>query len=214
MSRPAFDPALCLILGPEDTRGRDPSDVVARALRGGVTMLQLRWKHAASEPLVALAQRLGALTARHGVPLLLNDRVELVARAGAQGAHVGQSDLAVARARALLGPSALLGLSIEQDAQLDGLDQHLVDYLGVGPIFATATKPDHAPPLGIAGLAALRPRIDLPILAIGGVGAPHAAALRRAGAAGLAVVSAICGADDPEAAARALRRAFEGSPPT
>jgi thiamine-phosphate pyrophosphorylase len=209
MSRPAFDPALCLVIGPDDTRGRDVCDVVAHALEGGVTMLQLRWKHVASEPLVTLARRLVVLTARHGVPLILNDRVELVAAAGAQGAHVGQSDLEVARARALLGPDALLGLSIEHTAQLAGLDATQIDYVGVGPIFATATKPDHAAPLGIAGLAALRGRTGVPLLAIGGVSVQHASALRRAGADGLAVVSAIAGAPAPADAARALRRAFD-----
>ena len=209
MSRAHFDPALCLVIGPDDTLGRDPCDVAERALRGGVTMLQLRWKQAASDPLIALAHRLGPLTARFAVPLILNDRVELVARAGAQGAHVGQSDLDVAQARALIGPDALLGLSIELPAQLARIDQALIDYIGVGPIFATATKPDHAQPLGFAGVAAMRPLVTVPILTIGGVHAQHAAALRRAGADGLAVVSAICAAADPEAAARALRTAFD-----
>ena len=206
--RAGLDPALCLVLGPDDTLGRDPCDVVERALRGGVTMLQLRWKNAASDPLIALARRLAALTESFCVPLILNDRVDLVAPAGAQGAHVGQSDLEVARARALLGPHAVLGLSIEHASQLLAVDQTQIDYVGVGPIFATATKPDHAEPLGIAGIAALRPRLVVPALAIGGVDARHADALRRAGAAGLAVVSAIAGAADPEGAARALRQAF------
>lgn len=206
--RPALDPRLCLVIGPDDTLGRDPLELAERALRGGVTMLQLRWKQAADAPLLALARRLVPLTARFGVPLILNDRVDLVAPAGAQGAHVGQSDLDVQRARALLGPDALLGLSIETACQAGALDQTLVDYVGVGPIFATVTKPDHATPLGVDGLRALRSALTVPVVAIGGVGADNAAALRRAGADGLAVVSAICGAADPEGAAAALLSAF------
>lgn len=205
-----FDPRLCLVIGPDDTLGRDPSEVAERALHGGVTMLQLRWKHAADAPLLALARQLAALGARFGVPLILNDRVDLVAAAGAQGAHVGQSDLDVRRARALLGPDALLGLSIETTSQIVGLDQTRVDYVGVGPIFATATKPDHAAPLGVAGLAAMRGALSVPIVAIGGVGVDNAADLRRAGANGLAVVSAVCAAADPEQAARTLVSAFTG----
>ncbi|MET0343144.1 MAG: thiamine phosphate synthase [Polyangiales bacterium] len=208
--RSPFDPRLCLVIGPDDTLGRDPVEVAERALRGGVSMLQLRWKHADDASLLALARCLAIVTRRFGVPLILNDRVDLVAAAGAQGAHVGQSDLAAGRARALLGPNALLGLSIETESQIKVLDEALVDYVGVGPIFATVTKPDHAVPLGVGGLAAMRGALTVPILAIGGVGVDSAAALRRAGANGLAVVSAICGAADPEAAAAQLVTAFTG----
>ena len=207
MTRPAFDPTLCLVIGPDDTLGRDPVWVAERAMEGGVTMVQLRWKHAASDALVALGQRLAPICARFDVPLLLDDRADLVARAGAHGVHVGQRDMPVAAARAAVGPAAIVGLSIEDASQLGTITGD-VDYVGVGPIFHTATKPDHAPPLGIAGLAALAPRLDVPAMAIGGVDVRVAGALREAGAAGLAVVSAIARADDPREAARALRVAF------
>lgn len=209
MTRHAFDPTLCLVIGPDDTGGRALDDVVAAALEGGVTMLQLRWKDAESDALVALARRLTPLVQRFGVPLLLDDRADLVARAGAQGVHVGQRDMPVAEARAWVGPEAVLGLSIEDASQLPTIGLE-VDYVGVGPIFHTSTKPDHAPPLGIEGFAALRPRLHVPAMVIGGIDVRVARALREAGTDGLAVVSAIARADDPRAAARALRETFAG----
>lgn len=208
MSR-AFDPTLYLVIGPDDTLGRDPVWVVERAIAGGVTMVQLRWKHAAPQALLELAQRMHRVTSRHGVPLLINDDVEVAARANVEGVHVGQGDLAPQAARARIGSDAIVGLSIASEAQLATLDPGLVDYAGVGPVTATATKPDHAAPLGVLGFAALRARLSVPVVAIGGVGLANARELRTAGADGLAVVSALCTASDPELAARTLRARYE-----
>ena len=174
------------------------------AARAGVRVVQLRDKTMADAEFVALGRRLTAALAPLGVALIVNDRAHLVREIGAAGAHVGQSDAAVAAARAAIGPDAILGLSVETAAQLAEVDPAAVDYLGVGPIRATATKPDHAPPIGLDGFAAIAAAAPLPAVAIGGVTAADAGVVRRAGGAGLAVVSAITAAEDPEAASRAL----------
>ena len=199
-----FDPTLCLVLGPDDCPGRDVVDVARAAVAGGVTMVQLRWKDAPDAELLVLARRLIAALA---VAVLVNDRADIAVQAGAAGVHVGQTDMKPAAARALLGPAVIVGLSIETAAQLPTIDA-AVDYVGLGPLFATGTKPDHAPPLGVAGFAAIRPRIAVPVMAIGGVKASHASDLRRAGANGLAVVSAITASPDAREAAASLRLAF------
>jgi thiamine-phosphate pyrophosphorylase len=178
--------------------------VVQEAVAGGVTMVQLRDDETPAAGVAELARRLVALLAPAGVPLIVNNRVDVAAASGAAGAHVGQGDAPPAEARGMLGAAAILGLSITDPGQLAAVDPKLVDYLGVGPVFATATKPDAAPAIGTAGLAACRARTALPIVGIGGIDRGNAASVVEAGADGVAVVSAICGAADPAAAARDL----------
>ncbi|MCG6658817.1 thiamine phosphate synthase [Halomonas campisalis] len=190
------DPTLCARHGLVET--------VVAAVRGGVTVVQLRDKHASDAELTDQARRLKAALAGSGVPLIINDRLDVALASGADGLHIGQDDGDVARARAALGPAAILGLSVQRHDQLAALDPQPLDYLGLGPVFATATKHDHAAPLGFDGLAALVAKSPLPAVAIGGLKAEHAARVRAAGAQGPAVISAICGQADPEAAARAF----------
>lgn len=179
--------------------------VTDAAVRGGATLVQLREPHAPGRRLVAEARALVALLRPLGIPLIINDRVDVALAADADGVHVGQSDMAPADARALIGPDRILGLSITEFADLARSDLAGVDYLGVGPVFGTTTKPDAAPPMGLAGLAAVRAATALPIVAIGGIGPAQAGPVRAAGAEGVAIVSAIMAADDPEAATRAFR---------
>ncbi|TDR56959.1 thiamine-phosphate diphosphorylase [Halomonas ventosae] len=179
-------------------------ETVMAAVRGGVTVVQLRDKHASDAEMVDQARHLKAALSGSGVPLIINDRLEVALAAGADGLHIGQDDGDVARARAALGPEAILGLSVQTHDQLARLDPKALDYLGLGPVFATPSKHDHATPLGFEGLAALVAASPLPSVAIGGLKAEHVAATRQAGAEGLAVISAICGTLDPEAAARAF----------
>ncbi|MCE6949868.1 thiamine phosphate synthase [Cereibacter sphaeroides] len=184
--------------------GEGLEDLVLAAVRGGATLVQLRDKQAPDAELVDRARRLVAMLAPFGVPLIVNDRVEVVLASGAAGLHVGQGDLPVEEARRRLGPDRLLGLSVERLEHVKAMPLGLVDYVGAGPVRATASKPDHAPPIGFEGLAALVAAAPVPAVAIGGLGPGDAAAVRQAGAAGMAVVSAICAATDPEAAARVL----------
>ena len=187
------DPKLCADLGVVET--------VRCAVAGGVSMVQLRDKQATTQERVTLARALMQVLKGTGVPLIVNDDLEAALASGADGAHIGQSDGSPQRARALLGPDRILGLSCETAERVTASRGMEVDYLGLGPVFATGTKADHEHPVGLAGLAALVSRTDLPTVAIGGLKASHAADVRAAGADGLCVVSAICGQADPQAAA-------------
>lgn len=182
---------------------RGLAEVVAAAVRGGAGCVQLREKSLDGRELVALARALKAQLAALGVPLIVNDRLDVALAAGADGVHLGQRDLPVADARRLW-PQGLIGLSIENTGQLREAEALAIDYYGASPVFATPTKTDTAPALGLQGLAALRALTARPLLAIGGITAANAAAVRAAGADGLAVVSALCAAPDPEAAAQGL----------
>jgi thiamine-phosphate pyrophosphorylase len=195
---------LSLVTDSALANGRSLVGVVAAAVKGGVTMVQLREKTASTRAFIEEARALKRLLAPLRVPLLINDRIDVALAAGADGAHVGQHDMPVALARQLLGPAAIIGLSITKLGEVRGEDVELADYLGVGPVFAQSTKLDATPPLGLDGLAKVRRTTSKPIVAIGGVSAVNAGAVRSAGADGIAVVSAIMGAEDPMAAAAAL----------
>ncbi|MBV9636100.1 MAG: thiamine phosphate synthase, partial [Methylobacteriaceae bacterium] len=144
---------LCLVTDRALARARPLTEIVAAAVRGGVTMVQLREKRAATRAFIEEALALKALLQPLGVRLLINDRLDVALAIEADGVHVGQDDMPVALARRMLGPKAIIGLSITTIAQISNDDVGLADYLGVGPIFAQATKPDASPPIGLAGLA-------------------------------------------------------------
>lgn len=207
----ALDLGLYLVTDRELCLGRPLTEVVAQAVAGGVNVVQLREKSAPTRQFVELGRALLALLAPFGVPLIINDRLDVALAVGAQGAHLGQSDMPVAEARAILGPKALLGLSVETMAHLreaEALPPGMVDYYGLSPIFHTPTKADAGPGWGLTGLGQARAEVDAgsgrPIVAIGGIGPGNAASVLRCGANSLAVVSAICSAPDPLAASRAL----------
>ena len=181
---------------------------VRAALDAGVRMIQLRDKDADDATFGEQARALLGLTRAAGAVLIVNDRVEIAVRIGADGVHVGQGDGDIAAIRAATGADMILGLSVETEAQLAAIPLDCIDYLGTGPLRATATKPDAAQPLGIDGMARLIAAASLPCVAIGGVKQADVAALRDLGAAGIAVVSAISRAEDMEGAARALIEAW------
>ncbi len=209
--RPPRDWSLCLVTDRRLSAPRSIEDVVRAALRGGVTAVQLREKECATRDFVELARALKAILRPAGVPLVVNDRVDVALAAGADGVHIGQSDMAYGDARRLLGPDAIVGLSVETLEQAERAASLDVDYLGVGPVFPTATKADAAPAWGIEGLAALRRASRHVLVAIGGINRENVAAVIQAGADGIAVVSAICSAPDPEQAARDLRVAINAA---
>ncbi|MFK4728919.1 bifunctional hydroxymethylpyrimidine kinase/phosphomethylpyrimidine kinase [Agromyces mediolanus] len=224
-ARPALDLSLYLVTDAALCGERGVAATVESAVTGGATIVQLRDKHASDEELLGLLAELDERIAGR-VPLVVNDRLDLVLQARAagirvDGVHLGQGDAAVLRARAELGPDAIVGLTANTAAHLNavaGLPAGTVDYLGVGVIRPTSTKPDHPPALGIPGFAAIRSAAKdaagapLPCVAIGGVGRADAAALRAAGAAGLAVVSALCAAPDPGRAAAGFLAAWRAGP--
>ena len=195
---------LCLVTDPELVPRGALVETVLAAVRGGVTMVQLRDKTASDDAVAAQVEVLLRALRPLGVPLLVNDRVEVAWATGADGVHLGQDDASPAEARARLGDRAIIGLSITDVLQLDAASVLAASYLGVGPWFPTATKPDHDPPLGIERARTIVARARRPCLAIGGIDAQRAPAVLATGVAGLAVVSAICGRPDPEQAAREL----------
>ena len=178
--------------------------VVEAAVRGGVTCVQLREKSLDTRAFVERARALKAWLLPLGVPLLINDRVDVALACGADGVHVGQNDMTPEDVRRLM-PGGLIGLSVESLAQLAAAERAPVDYYGISPVFATRSKHDAAPALGLDGLRAIRAGTRRPLVAIGGIDAGNAADVMAAGADGLAVVSALCSTADPEAAARELR---------
>jgi thiamine-phosphate pyrophosphorylase len=177
------------------------------ALRGGVDIVQLRMKGRADGEIVATAQRFSRICARHGALFIINDRPDLVLRAGADGVHVGQDDTPVAQARAIVGPGRLVGLSTHSPAQIDAARKAGVDYIGVGPVYATPTKPGR-PAVGLELVRYAAAHAPGPFFAIGGIDAGNLAAARSAGAERVAVVRALTQSGDPERAARALRAAL------
>ncbi|MFZ2625585.1 MAG: thiamine phosphate synthase [Propionibacterium sp.] len=211
MSRPELDLSVYLVT---DTRMCGGTDAVVattrQAARSGVTLVQLRDHQLPDDDFVTLGRQLVHALAGTGVPLLVDDRVHLVAPIGAQGAHVGQSDLGIAEARRILGPDAILGLTVqtrEQLAAARALGPGLIDYLGVGALHPTGTKPETGE-IGLARIASLIEVSPWPICAIGGVKAADAPDLAGIGCAGMSVVSAICGQPDAAAATRILKDAW------
>jgi thiamine-phosphate pyrophosphorylase len=180
------------------------------AARGGAAVVQLRDKTVSDDEMLEVARRLRK-TLPQAVKLLVNDRVDVAVWSGCDGLHMGQGDGDVVAIRKRLGPDRMLGLSIETEAQVASIPTGYVDYIGVGPVRATATKPDHAAPIGFDGLARIIGSAGLPSVAIGGIGPGDAGEVKLAGARGVAVVSAIARADDPEEAARGLLQEWEAA---
>ena len=196
----ATDPDLCA--------GRDLGTLVEAALAAGVTLVQLRDKQAGGLVLYETACRLRALTRRHGVPLIINDRVDVMLAAQADGVHIGPTDLPLAQIRALAA-GRLVGYSVNTAADLQVAERFGADYIGVGPIFPTATKPDAQGAVGLEGLRRITASTRLPAVAIGGITPANCAAVRAAGAAGVCAISAILGTADVAGAVAAFRQAWE-----
>lgn len=199
---------LCLVTDRVIAHGRPLVEVVSRAVMGGVTMVQLRDKTATTRVFLDEARALKAVLSGKNVPLIVNDRVDIALAIGADGVHVGQTDMPVEAVRAMIGPGKLIGLWITNAEQIGRPDAGAADYLGIGPLHSQKTKPDASTPLGLGGFAKLRRLTAKPVLAIGGVKAADVAMLAEEGATGVAVVSAIMAAEDPEAAARAFVTAW------
>ncbi|MDY0227825.1 MAG: thiamine phosphate synthase [Desulfomicrobium apsheronum] len=199
------DLSLYLVTDRELSLGRSTADIVRAAVAGGVTCVQLREKHCATREFVAEARAVRELLAGTGVPLIINDRIDVTLAVGADGVHLGQTDMHIADARRLTGPDMLIGISAECVADAIRAQAEGADYVGISPVFATPTKTDTAPALGREGVAAIRAAVSLPLVGIGGIGPDNAAEVIRAGCDGIAVVSAIVSAPDPREAASRLR---------
>jgi thiamine-phosphate diphosphorylase len=198
---------LMVLTDPVLLKGRDPVAVCRRAVAGGATMVQVRWKDGAAADVLQLAR---ALVSALPVPVLVNDRVDVALAAGAAGAHLGQDDPPLSALRPHVPPGFLFGMSVGSAAEAQRVRSAPADYWSVGPCFSTANKPDAGGalgPEGFAALARLAPE-GVPVIGIGGITAANAGEIVRAGAVGVAVIGAVLGARDPEAAARELRAAL------
>jgi thiamine-phosphate pyrophosphorylase len=183
---------------------RTVEEVVFMALQGGATCIQLREKDASTRDFVEEAQRIKAVMAPFRASLIINDRIDVALAVGADGVHIGQQDMPCEIARKLMGPRALIGLSVETWEDVERAATLDADYLGVSPVFETPTKTDTKGHWGLEGLRRIKTATRLPLVAIGGLNTANAADVIRAGADSIAVVSAICAADDPYQAAREL----------
>jgi thiamine-phosphate pyrophosphorylase len=188
---------LCFIADSEAAVGQNLLRLIGRAVAGGATIVQLRGKAWTDREFLEVARRVLEELRPRLIPLIVNDRADIARAAGADGVHLGRTDLPVAAAREVLGRGALVGVSVSGVREARAAERAGADYLGAGPVFATRSKSDAGAPLGLAGLRRLRRAVRLPIVAIGGVDAVNATAVIRAGADGLAVISAITSAADP-----------------
>ena len=205
----SLDLSLYLVLDPE--RCGSPAQMVETArlaAHNGASVVQLRAPHWKKREWYDCALELKRVLAPLNVPLIINDQVDIALAVDADGVHVGQSDLPADAVRRLIGPHKWLGLSVSNATELAAVPAGVVDHLGIGPVFATATKGDAAPATGLPLLAELCAASVLPVVAIGGIGFANCASVVRCGAAGVAVVSAICGQSDVAASTRALRAAI------
>lgn len=183
---------------------RKLEDIVLAAVHGGVTMVQLREKDLCTRDFIEQARRLKEALSPLGVPLIINDRVDVALAADADGVHIGQSDMPYECARSLMGPDRIIGLSVENREQVLQANSLDVDYIGISPVFSTPTKTDTAEPFGLEGLRKAVQESVHPTVAIGGINKSNATDIMRTGTDGIAVVSAIIAAVSPEEAAREL----------
>lgn len=184
--------------------GRDIEWIVSEAVRGGATMVQLREKEIDTREFIELALRIKPILQKAGVPLIINDRVDVALAVDADGVHIGQSDMPYEMARRLLGPDKIIGLSAENMEQVLKANALDIDYLAISPVYSTATKTDTAPPFGLDGLREAVRLSKHPTVAIGGMNQKTVAGVFATGVDGIAVVSAICSAPDPAASSREL----------
>lgn len=212
MSDIAFDLSVYLVgnEGVAQSAGMTLEESIEQALRGGTSFVQIREKDMSPEQLTRLSQKVLRLTKKAGVPLVINDDVEVALAVDADGVHVGQSDMSAREVRQLIGEHRILGVSAYTVAQAKKAEADGADYIGIGPVFLTKTKRDADAPMGLETLEEITNSVSIPTVAIGGITPINATSVMQAGVDGLAVISAIIGQGDPEAASRCLLRMVKG----
>lgn len=189
--------------------GRTAAEIAELAVRGGAKVIQLRWKGVSTRRLLDEAYKVAEVCRKLGAVFIVNDRADVALLCGADGVHVGEEDLTVAEARAILGERAVVGRSVDTPEGAEEAEREGASYVSIGPIFPTSTKPDAGRPLGLRAVAEAKRRVRIPLVAIGGINAENVAQVVRAGADAVAVVSAVCFAPDPEGAAEEMARRIE-----
>ena len=203
------DYSLYLILDPWLAPSRPLSELAEEAIEGGVSMLQLRYKGEKAREFFELAREIREVSRRHGVPLIINDRLDIALATGAGGVHVGQEDLPAGETRRILPQDMILGVSAASLEEAKEAERMGASYIGLGSIFATSSKPDAGKPIGTERIAEVSRTVEIPIVAIGGIQVANAEEVIEKGASGVAVISAILQAKDPRAAAQQLRTVIE-----
>ena len=201
-----IDYSLYLVTDRGLARGRSTLEIVSAAVYGGATVVQLREKDCSTRDFIEQALTIKEFLKDRGVPLIINDRLDVAQAVKADGVHLGQTDMPLGVAKKILGDSMIIGISAESVQDAVEAEKGGADYLGVSPIYTTPTKTDTAPPLGLEGLREIRKAVRLPLVGIGGLNQDNAAEVIRNGADGVAVISAIVAADDPQAATNALKQ--------
>ncbi len=204
-----IDYSLYLVTDRGLARGKRLLEIIEAAVAGGVTCVQLREKTCSTREFVSEALAVRDLLDRLHVPLVINDRLDVALAAGADGLHLGQTDMPLALARRIAGKSMIIGISAESADDALEAEKEGADYISVSPVFSTPTKTDAASPLGLEGLREIRRRVTKPLVGIGGLNRENVDAVIRSGADGIAVVSAIVCADDPLKASWELKRLIQ-----
>jgi thiamine-phosphate pyrophosphorylase len=199
---------LCLVADAEAAGERNILTLIQEAIEGGVTLVQLRAKKLSIRKFLEISIEASKLLKREDIPLIINDRIDIALACQSVGVHLGQEDLPLSFAQKILGKKKLIGISVNTEEEALEAEKAGADYLGVGPIFPTLSKTDLKPLLGLDGLRRIREKIEIPILAIGGINKKNAREVIKAGADGVAVISAIMGAEDIRKATRELREAI------
>jgi thiamine-phosphate pyrophosphorylase len=196
-----IDFSLYLVTDRDLSCGRSTVEVVEAAVAGGVSCVQLREKHCSTREFITQARALKPFLKLKKIPLIINDRLDVALAVEADGLHLGQQDMTISDARKISGKSLIIGISAESVDDAIRAEKEGADYIGISPVFATPTKSDTAPPLGLEGVKTIRKMIAIPIVGIGGINRQNALSVITAGADGIAIVSAIVGAEDPKDAA-------------
>ena len=200
-----IDYSLYLVTDRSLSKGRPTAEIVAAAVAGGVSCIQLREKSCGTREFLNEALALQPLLKSRNIPLIINDRLDIALAIEADGVHLGQSDMPIGMARKIAGNSLIIGISAESVDDALRAEQEGADYIGISPVFSTPTKTDIAPPLGLEGVRQIRALVDIPLVGIGGINSDNAESVLAAGADGIAVVSAIVSAADPAGAAKKLK---------
>lgn len=193
------------------SKARDTLSIVRAGTAGGVTCVQLREKQCSTREFVEQALSIREFLRSRGIPLIINDRLDVAQAVRADGVHLGQKDMPLKLARQIAGDSMIIGVSAESLEDAIAAENGGADYIGISPVFATSTKTDTAPAFGLEGVREMRDAVEIPLVGIGGIHAENAGAVIRSGADGVAVVSAIVSADDPHSAAGQLRKIVENA---
>ena len=199
------DYSLYLVTDRTLSLGRSNLEVIQAAVRGGVTLVQLREKEATTKEFYQEGSKIRAYLKASNIPLIINDRIDMALALDAEGVHLGQEDMPIDAARKILGPQKIIGASVFTPEEAKIAEALGADYLGLSPIFVTETKPELTQHLGIKGIPLLKEAVKIPVVGIGSMSEFNAYEAVKAGLDGVAVVSAICSREDPRAAAEAIK---------